>query len=449
VGRDRILIVDDEAAVRFGVADFLRTEGYEVGEAASLAAAQEAFALAPPDLAVVDHGLPDGDALQLLAWLREAQLAVPVVILTGHGSIDLAVRSIKEGAEQFLTKPVELPALAVVLARVLANQRARRREAAGRARSGRRAVSPFVGASPAIRRLAELARRVAASDSTVLIQGETGSGKGVLAGWIHAQSPRAEEAFVDLNCSGLARELVESELFGHVRGAFTGASAHKVGLFEVAHRGTAFLDEIGDLDPAVQPNLLKVLEERRFRRLGDVRDRQVDVRLVSATHQDLARLVAERRFRSDLYYRISAIPLTVPPLRSRAEDLPLLTASILERLGGEQGRGELRLTPAAQAALAAYSWPGNIRELGNVLERAVLLSDRATIGREDLRFDLQAPSPLDAGAPRTLRELERLAIEQALAEAGGRVARAAARLGVPRSSLYQKIKKYRIPLSRD
>jgi len=442
VGRDRVLIVDDEPAVRFAVADFLRGQGYAVSEAATLAAAQEAFTLEPPDVAVVDHKLPDGDALELLAWLRDAQAAVPVVILTGHASIDLAVRSIKEGAEQFLTKPVELPALAVIVGRALANQRTRRREAAGRARSGRQALDPFLGESAPIRRLAALARRVAATDSTVLIQGETGSGKGVLAAWLHAAGPRAEEPFVDLNCSGLGRELVESELFGHARGAFTGASAHKVGLFEIAHRGTAFLDEIGDLDPPVQPNLLKVLEEGRFRRLGDVRDRQVDVRLISATHQDLAQLVAERRFRSDLYYRISAIPLAVPPLRERREDLPLLAAAILERLGGGPRRDATRLTAAALAALADYPWPGNLRELRNVLERAVLLSDRPEIDRGDLRFDPPASEP--AGAPRTLLEIERDAIGRALAAEGGRVARAAFRLGVPRSSLYQKLKQHGI-----
>jgi len=444
VGRDRVLIVDDEPAVRFAVADFLRGQGYEVAEAATLAAAQEAFTLAPPDAAVVDHRLPDGDALELLAWLRDAQAAVPVIILTGHASIDLAVRSIKEGAEQFLTKPVELPALAVVIGRTLAHQRTRRREAAGRARNGRRALDPFLGASAAIRGLAELARRVAASDSTVLIQGETGSGKGVLAAWLHAAGPRAEEPFVDLNCSGLGRELVESELFGHTRGAFTGASAHKVGLFEVAHRGTAFLDEIGDLDPAVQPNLLKVLEEGRFRRVGDVRDRQVDVRLISATHQDLAHLVAARRFRSDLYYRISAIPLAVPPLRDRRDDLPPLAAAILERLSGGPRHSPPRLTDDALTALAEHPWPGNLRELRNVLERAVLLGDRREIDRADLRFDLPAAGA--AGTARTLRELERDAIERALAAENGRVARAAARLGVPRSSLYQKLKQHGIRL---
>ncbi len=444
--RDRVLIVDDEPAIRLGVADFLRGQGYDVAEAATLAAAQEAFGSAPPDAAVVDHHLPDGDALELLAWLREAQIAVPVVILTGHGSIDLAVRAIKEGAEQFLTKPVELPALAVVLERALANQRTRRREAAGRARGARRPPEPFLGASPAIRRLAELSRRVAASDSTVLIQGETGSGKGVLAAWLHAAGPRAEEPFVDLNCSGLGRELLESELFGHERGAFTGAAVHKLGLFEVAHRGTVFLDEIGDLDPAVQPNLLKVIEEGRFRRLGDVRDRQVDVRLIAATHQDLARLAAERRFRGDLYYRISAIPLAVPPLRERTEDLPSIAAAVLERLAAELGRAGMTLTSGALAALAAYPWPGNIRELRNVLERAVLLADRPEIGRDDLRFDPQPAAVAAAAPPSTLEEAERQAIEHALAAERGRVARAAARLGVPRSSLYQKLKKHGIPL---
>lgn len=271
----------------------------------------------------------------------------------------------------------------------------------------------------------------------------------MLATWLHNNGPRAEEAFVDLNCAGLSRELLESELFGHEKGAFTGATASKMGLFEVAHRGTVFLDEIGDVDPQVQPKLLKVLEEKRFRRLGDVRERSVDIRLIVATAQDLNSLVREKKFRNDLYFRISAIPLNVPPLRERVEDIPILAGHLLKNLAADLGHGEVRLSPEAERVLRSYSWPGNIRELRNVLERAVLLSGGNILGPEDLRFDVQAGTDaLVNNLNLTLEELERRYIEKVLQEEGGQVDQTAKRLGVPRSSLYQKIKKHGIDLSK-
>jgi len=438
----RILIVDDQEGVRFGLKSFLADRGYQADEAATMSDALERLLAQPYAAAVVDYRLPDGTALDLLAGLREAQQRVPVVILTAYGSIDLAVHAIQEGAEHFLTKPVDLPALAVVVERAIENQRNRQKQAAGRAAGSRRPLEPFVGQSAAIRELASLAAKVVDSDSPLLILGETGCGKGVLAGWLHRQGPRAEEPFVDLNCAGLGRELVESELFGHVKGAFTGAAANKVGLLEVAHRGTVFLDEIGDLDPAVQPKLLKVLEDKRFRRVGDVRDRTVELRLVSATHRDLAALVRERAFRSDLYFRIAAIPLRIPALRERPEDLPALVEVVLDQLRAELGRGQVWLTPGAMAALGAYPWPGNLRELRNVLERAVLLAEGDRVDHEDLHFGAgQAVGAEPFGSHLTLEEVERLHIERVLAEERGRVARAAERLGVPRSSLYERLRR--------
>jgi transcriptional regulator with PAS, ATPase and Fis domain len=313
----------------------------------------------------------------------------------------------------------------------------------------RQAVDPFIGTSPAIRALADQARKILSTESPVLILGETGTGKGVLARWLHENSPRAEEAFVDLNCAGLTRELLETELFGHEKGAFTSATASKQGLFEVAHRGSIFLDEVGDVDLQIQPKLLKVLEEKRFRRLGDVRDRQVDVRLIAATHQDLGQLVREKRFRDDLYFRISTIPLSFPSLRERIEDIPTLAQYMLDKVSADLGRGELRLDQGCIQALQAYAWPGNIRELRNVIERAVLLSDQKNITLNDLHFDGHA----QVGAPfldssLTLLELEKQHIERVLQEERGRVEKAAKRLGIPRSSLYQKIKKHQIPSSK-
>jgi DNA-binding NtrC family response regulator len=292
---------------------------------------------------------------------------------------------------------------------------------------------------------------VAASSSPILIEGETGSGKGVLARWLHRCGPRADEPFVDMNCAGLSREFLETELFGHEKGAYTGAVQSKPGLLEVAHRGVTFLDEIGDLDPQVQPKLLKVLEEKRFRRLGEVRDRQVDIQLIAATHQDLAGLTREKRFRSDLYYRISTIPLRMPALRERSEDIPVLARRLLEGFSNDLGRRGLTLSPDAERRLTTYSWPGNVRELRNVLERALLLSGRDMIASEDLRFEGPGAAPTVAaspGAPLTLEDLEKRHIASVLQTLGGRVAEASQRLGIPRSTLYQKIKKYGIPLPR-
>jgi DNA-binding NtrC family response regulator len=458
----KILIVDDEPGIRFGVRDFLEAEGLEVEEAETAAGAEKAVRELHPDAIVLDHMLPDGTALELLPRLREIDATLPIVVLTGHATIDLAVRAVKEGADQFLAKPVELPALLVMLRRLLESQREKRRQAAGRARQAREAVDPFTGTSAAIRRLAEDARKLAASSSPILIEGETGSGKGVLARWLHRNGPRSDEPFVDMNCAGLSREFLETELFGHEKGAFTGAVGSKQGLLEVAHRGVVFLDEIGDLDPQVQPKLLKVLEEKRFRRLGEVKDRQVDVQLVAASHQSLPQLVQEKKFRSDLYYRISTIPLRVPALRERAEDIPVLARQLVAGLANDLGRRGLRLSPDAERALTAYSWPGNVRELRNVLERAALLCGRDALEASDLRFETSgapetagmpaltptAPAASPAPSSLTLEALERIHIERVVQELGGRVTEAAQRLGIPRSTLYQKIKRYGIALPR-
>jgi len=446
--RNRILIVDDEAGLRFGARDFLELRGYDVDEAESCQGAQQLYRNSRPDVVIADYLLPDGTALDLLPRLKEIDSEIPLLILTAHGSIDLAVRAIKEGAEQFLTKPLELPTLLVILRRILENKRNFHKQLASHSREARAAVNPFIGNSRAIQSLAEQARKVLQTESPLLIMGETGTGKGILARWLHENSSRSEDAFVDLNCAGLSRELLETELFGHEKGAFTSATSAKQGLFEVAHRGTIFLDEIGDVDLQIQPKLLKVLEEKRFRRVGDVRDRQVDVRLIAATHQDLGQLVREKQFRDDLYFRISTIPLNFPPLRERREDIPVLAESLLEKFAVDLGRGEVKLSPECVEALKAYSWPGNVRELRNVIERAVLLSEQKTIGLKDLHFDGHASVQPYYDSKLTLVELERRHIESVLREENGRVERAAKRLGVPRSSLYQKLKRHGILLSK-
>jgi DNA-binding NtrC family response regulator len=300
-----------------------------------------------------------------------------------------------------------------------------------------RPIPSWEGAPPFA--LAAECEAIVPTDSSVLILGETGAGKGVLARWIHESGPRRDEAFVDLNCAGLARDLLETELFGHDAGAFTGATSSKMGLFEIAHRGTVFLDEVADMDLQIQPKLLKVLEEKRFRRLGDVRNRHVDIRLIAATHEDLDRLAREGQFRQDLYFRINMFPIRVPPLRERREDIPLLARQIASQLAAELGRGEVSLSEPAVKALQAHDWPGNVRELRNVLERALLLSKGSAIEAAQLRF---STALAEAGDALSLEHAERQAIERALREERWRVAEAARRLGISKTTLYQKIKQY-------
>ncbi|HKQ77760.1 MAG TPA: sigma-54 dependent transcriptional regulator [Blastocatellia bacterium] len=312
-----------------------------------------------------------------------------------------------------------------------------------------RSPDPFLGTSPAVRALAQKARKLLSTDNPILIQGETGTGKGVLAAWLHFNGPRSNEPFVDLNCASLSWELLESDLFGHEKGAFTGAVAAKKGLFEVAHGGTAFLDEIGDMDLQVQPKLLKALEEKRFRRLGDVSERSVDVRLIAATHKNLGLLVQENKFRIDLYFRINTFPLRLPPLRERIEDIPLLARHILREIGDGLGRDDLRLSPDLEAALQLYQWPGNIRELRQTLERAVLFCEGSILTYKDLHIEsLSEGNMISRDRIMPLSELERQHIEEALRIEQGCVEEAARKLGLSRSALYERIKKHGIALSR-
>jgi DNA-binding NtrC family response regulator len=440
--RNKILIVDDEDLVRLGISTFLTANGFDLVEAASCSEAAEAFQEHSPDAVLLDFRLPDGTALELLQRLRAIDAAVPVVVLTGHGSVELAVRAIKEGAENFLTKPVAMPVLLTLLQRLLENSRRRDRDLVSRMNQGAGSEDPFRGTSRTIRRLADEAARVAARESPVLILGETGSGKGVLARWLHAAGPRAQEPLVDLNCAGLTRDFLETELFGHEKGAFTGAAVQKRGLLEVAHRGTVFLDEFGELHPEVQPKILKALEEKRFRRLGSVRDQAVDIRLIAATHRNPAAMVADGTFRSDLYFRINTLPLHVPPLRERVEDIPILAQHLVTRLGRDLGES-CRLTDGALRELSLYDWPGNVRELRNVLERAILLADGCLLTPRQLRFEARPRAGRAAPEPElTLAEVERRHIARVLEEERGRVETAAKRLGISRSTLYNKIQKF-------
>ena len=447
MSKGRILLVEPDAAVRESLAHVLRIDGYDVAEAASSAVALESFRAAKADAVVFAAALPDLPPLELLARIKAADPGAGCVLLAGYQELEVAARAIQEGAEQFVTKPVQLPSFLLVVDRVLENQRNRRARLREETRRARERVDPFRGESPRIRELAERADRVADSHLPVLIHGETGTGKGVLAGWIHRRSARREECFLDLNCAGLSPEFLESELFGHEKGSFTGAVASKAGLLEVADRGTLFLDEIGDVPLAVQPKLLKVLEEKRFRRLGDVRERRVDVRLIAASHENLADLVDRARFRKDLFFRINTVVLEIPPLRERIEDVPALAASLLEEVSRELGRESMRLAPPAVARLQAYSWPGNVRELRNALERTALLARGDVIDAGELGFE-PLPEAAEDASELSLVAGEKKMIYQALQAERGRVARAAESLGISRSSLYEKIRKYGIVVSR-
>jgi DNA-binding NtrC family response regulator len=443
VTKGRILLVDDEPGLRLGVRAYLESYGYTVFEADTCGATLGRVKLELPDVVLLDYALPDGNALDVLRAFNSGGYDVPVIVLTGHGSIELAVQAIKEGAEHFVTKPIELASLVVMIDRLIEHQQNTRRAQAARPRAAASATDDLLaGRSVAIRTLADDVRSIAASDTPVLIEGETGTGKGVLARRIHEASTRAREALVDLNCAGLSRDLLESELFGHEKGAFTGAVGSKRGLIEAAHRGTMFLDEIGDTDLAVQPKLLKVIEEKRFRRLGDTAERSVDVRFIAATNRNLSQLVQEGKFREDLYYRINTMVLRLPPLRQHKEDIPILAAQLLQQLARDIRRSAPELDADAEEALKAHTWPGNVRELRNVLERAMLLSPSDVLCRGDLRLNsgTAAPSPQAVAPAATLRDVEWQYIDRVLEEEGGNVPRAAKRLGIPRSTMYQRLK---------
>ncbi len=435
----QVLFAEDES---FGeaVQDFLQLHGFAVSRHETIASLMTAAESLQPEVILLDYSLPDGNAIQVLPRLKEMHPAAAAIVLTGRGSIELAVECMQVGADHFLTKPVRLDALLATINKVLSVQRDARNARSARTKS-QGSLTPFLGCSRAIRDLEEQARQLLLAQSPIFIHGETGVGKGVLAKWLHQNGPRADEPFVDLNCAGLSRELLESELFGHEKGAFTGAVTAKEGLFEVAHRGTVFLDEIGDVDMMIQPKLLKAVEEKRFRRVGDTRERQVDIHLLSASHADLRAKVAAGTFREDLYYRVSALPLRVPALRERAADIPMLAEQLLKRIKQDLSKPDLEITPEAMECLQRYTWPGNIRELRNILERAALLTKSSQLGAAHMQLGHGTPSEKPDGS---LQGAERDEIRRVLSESKWNVSAAAKRLGISRSGLYIKIRQYEL-----
>jgi len=446
-----LLVVDDERTLRFSIGEWARDEGYAPLEAASGREALDAVRERGVDAVVLDLKLADEDGLRVLRELKESDPGLPIVMLTGHGTVEQAVRAIQLGAYDFMLKPPDLDHLGVVLDRAL--EHARLRQEVSRLRQSAAGGVEIVGASDSLKHaMSRLERAAKASTSTVLIHGETGSGKELMARFLHEKSARAGGPFVELNCSAIPEQLLESELYGHERGAFTDAKRFKKGLFELADRGTLFLDEIGEMAPQLQAKLLRVLETRTFRRVGGAADITVDVRVVAATHRDLTKLVAEGRFREDLYFRLNVVPVQIPPLRERTSDITPLAEHFVARFCRELGRPTARLAPGALERLAAYRWPGNVRELRNVIERVVLLEAEDEIRAEHLPAEMSHPAgttpaagdPFPAGAVRPLAELEKMAIEHALRVCEGNKTRAAAMLGIARQTLRTKLKEYAI-----
>ncbi len=444
-----LLLVDDDPDVRRTVGDYFAKIGYEVFREAAGEAALEAYARQRPDVVILDLRLPDADGMQVLEELRRRGAAV--LLLTGYGDIATAVRAMQLGAENFLTKPVDLAFLAAATARALDTARLRRLNALLVSRLAPAAPpaggDEVLGVSGPMKDLAHQIVLLAQSErTTVLLTGESGTGKGWVARLIHRLSARREAPFVDVNCAGLSATFLDSELFGHEKGAFTDAKEMKQGLFEIADRGSLFLDEIAELTPELQPKVLKAIEDKSFRRLGGTREIQVDVRLVAATNHDIGDAVRSGRFREDLYYRLNVIPLHLPPLRERSRDDRL---ALLQRLFADL-RAELPESPAeisseALDRLLLYAWPGNIREMRNVLERALIVGRGAErIGPEHLprEFGRREGEGLSRVQPVSLEEVERRHIERIVRRHGGNRTRAAEELGISRATLINKIKAY-------
>ena len=446
-----IYIVDDDSSVRDAVARLVRSAGWR---AETFASAQE-FLASPwadvPSCLILDVRLPGLSGLDLQQRLAKSSARTAIVFLTGHGDIPTSVRAIKAGALEFLTKPYADADLIAAIEQGLAHAERERAEAGGRAErldarsqpvaGGRDGGRPAIGQSPEWKDVLRKATQVAATDTTVLLQGESGTGTEVVARFIHRASPRKAGPFVAINCAALPDHLLESELFGYERGAFTGAQQPKPGQIELASGGVLFLDEVTEMSAAAQAKLLRVLQEREFQRLGGTRLLKANVRVIAATNRELREAVTRGAFREDLYYRLQVFDIRLPPLRERTGDIPLLVAAFLQDIGRAIGRPAAELTPAANEVLGKYFWPGNVRELRNVLERAAILCEGGPITPAHLSLH-DEPIGTPSSPTMDLRAAERRAIEKALRETDGNKAKTARRLGLTRTQLYVRLRKY-------
>jgi two-component system, NtrC family, response regulator HydG len=456
----KVVVVDDDKLVLRAVSEVLIRDGYEV---VSINDPVEALAIAKDptvDLVVTDVRMPNLSGLDLLKAIKQAQKDVEVIIMTGHGTIEMAVEAVKAGAYHYLTKPFErLEDFTHVVANAVERRALRRRAAMLEdALASKARFEGMIGQSAQMQAVYRLVETVSPSTATVLVRGDSGTGKELVAKAIHFRSPRKDRPFVTVNCSALAETLLESELFGHVKGAFTGAISHKKGLFEAAHGGTIFLDEIGDIPPPTQVRLLRVLQEGEVKRVGSNDPIQVDVRVIAATNVDLVKAKAEGRFREDLYYRLNVITLTLPPLRDRPDDIPLLAQHFLKRSAERAGKKVEALSADALRALTVYGWPGNVRELENAIERAVVLPQGDAVGEEDLPPEVRAPSSRPVGGEGDVTALAHLRFTEAKAlavnaferrylaavmeRAGGNITQAALHAGMDRSNFRRLLKEH-------
>jgi DNA-binding NtrC family response regulator len=456
----QILIVEDKDSLRTMLRLALERAGHGVLEARDEPEAVRLLNDSRPAVVLSDLRLPVGDGFGVLRAAKEIDHDIPVIVMTAYGSIEDAVAAMRQGALDFLAKPVDPDHLLLMVSRALEQRRLVTENLLMKEELAiRRGAPQIVGEDPSLRRVLASLQRAAATDATVLIEGESGTGKELFARTLHVLSPRSSDPFVAINCAAIPETLLESELFGHEKGAFTGAVARKPGKFEMAHRGTLFLDEIGDLPLALQAKILRALEEKRFERLGGTSSIQVDVRLVAATNKGLKAAVAARRFREDLYFRLSVFPIQIPPLRDRKNDIALLTRFFVDRFCRELKKKTMAVSPPALEALQQYTWPGNVRELQNCIERAVILADGDTLQPRHLNLSFAATQEESAADPweqidisgsmtdavrRATAEVERRKIMEALRESSNNKPRAAELLQVSYKTLLGKLKEHRI-----
>jgi DNA-binding NtrC family response regulator len=450
--KGKILVVDDDKSMTDVLSERLKRRQFDVTALQSVAEARVAFDTAEPDVVVTDLNMPGQSGIQFCEWVATNRGDVPVIVITAFGSLDTAIAAIRAGAYDFITKPFEIDVLAIALERAIKHRQLRHEVT--RLRSlldATRGLSELLGESPVMKELKELMVRVAGSQASVLITGESGTGKEVVARLLHQQGPRAEHPFVALNCAAMPEHLIESELFGHVRGAFTDAKTDKVGLLVQAHQGTLFLDEIGDMPMSLQPKLLRVLEERKVRPVGGGKEVSFDVRLISATNRDLEDATTQGQFREDLYFRLNVIQIALPPLRARGGDVLLIAQSFVDAFAKQASKAVQGLSPEAAERLLTYAWPGNVRELRNAIERAVALTQHERITVDDLPERIRAykvshvlVASQDPEELVNLAEVEKRYIARVLGAVGGNKSTAAKILGIDRTTLYKKLQQYKI-----
>jgi two-component system nitrogen regulation response regulator NtrX len=447
----RILIVDDEQGIRKSLAGLLSDEGYEAAVSADGEAALAALREQPPDLVLLDIAMPGRDGIDVLEEMRRAWPRLPVIMMSGHGSIETAVRATQLGAFDFIEKPLGAEKLLLTIRHALERSRLERENRELRAKSIR--ANEILGSSAPIQRLKEQIQVAAPTNGWVLITGENGTGKEMVAKQLHVHSRRADGPFVEVNCAAIPEELIESELFGHEKGAFTGAIAQKRGRFELANGGTIFLDEIGDMSLRTQAKILRILQEHKFERVGGTETIEVDVRVIAATNKSLEKEIQEGKFREDLYYRLNVIPFHVPPLRERREDIPVLVKAFAEEFCVESGVKPKPVTGRALALLQSYAWPGNVRELRNLVERLVLMTPGPRIRAQDLPEELRSgarPAEMSgASLEDARREFERRFLLARLEENGWNVSRTAEAIGIARESLSRKMRSYKLRAARE